>query len=60
MARTDPLDQTDPLKPARFGHAPALWLALPLLAGCAWDAYANPNTFTNTESRCICITNSRT
>jgi competence protein ComEC len=42
MARTDPLDQTDPLKPARFGHAPALWLALPLLAGCAWDAYAHP------------------
>ena len=43
MARTDPLDQTDALKPARFGHAPALWLALPLLAGCAWDAYAQPN-----------------
>jgi competence protein ComEC len=43
MARTDPLDQPDALKPARFGHAPALWLALPLLAGCAWDAYAQPN-----------------
>ena len=43
MARTDPLDQTDPLKPARFGHAPALWLALPLLVGCAWDAYARPD-----------------
>ncbi len=43
MARTDPLDQTDALKPTRFGHAPALWLALPLLAGCSWDAYAQPN-----------------
>jgi competence protein ComEC len=43
MARTDPLDQTDPLKPARFGHAPALWLALPLLVGCTWDAYARPD-----------------
>lgn len=43
MARTDPLDQTAALKPARFGHAPALWLALPLLAGCAWDAYAQPD-----------------
>ncbi|MFM9000767.1 MAG: ComEC/Rec2 family competence protein [Opitutia bacterium] len=38
MARPDPLDQEDGLKPGRFGHAPALWLALPLLAGCALDA----------------------
>ena len=43
MARTDPLDQTDLLKHDRFGHAPALWLALPLLAGCVWDAYAQPD-----------------
>jgi len=43
MARTDPLDQTDPLKLDRFGHAPALWLALPLLAGCAWDSYGQPD-----------------
>lgn len=38
MARPDPLDQEDGLKPARFGHSPSLWLALPLLAGCAADA----------------------
>jgi len=43
MARTDPLDQTHPLKHDRFGHAPALWLALPLLAGCAWDDFARPD-----------------
>lgn len=42
MARTDPLEPPDSLKPARFGHAPALWLALPLLIGCAWDAAARP------------------
>jgi competence protein ComEC len=42
MARTDPLEPPHPLKHGRFGHAPALWLALPLLAGCAWDAYAQP------------------
>ncbi|MGA0133321.1 MAG: ComEC/Rec2 family competence protein [Opitutales bacterium] len=38
MARPDPLDHEDGLKPGRFGHAPALWLALPMLAGCAADA----------------------
>ncbi len=43
MARTDPLDQTHPLKHDRFGHAPALWLALPLLAGCVWDTYDQPD-----------------
>lgn len=42
MARTDPLDQTSPLTGTRFGHSPALWLALPLLLGCAWDTYAHP------------------
>lgn len=42
MARTDPLEETHPLKHGRFGHSPALWLALPLLAGCAWDAFATP------------------
>lgn len=38
MARPDPLDQEEGLTPGRFGHAPSLWLALPLLAGCALDA----------------------
>jgi len=36
MARPDPLEQ-DTLTPDRFGHCPALWLALPLLLGCALD-----------------------
>jgi len=39
MARPDPLEQ-DSLTPDRFGHCPALWLALPLLLGCAIDAVA--------------------
>ena len=38
MARPDPLDQDSTLSRSRFGHAPALWLALPLLIGCAIDA----------------------
>ena len=37
MARPDPLDP-DTLTADRFGHSPALWLALPLLLGCALDA----------------------
>ena len=37
MARPDPLEQ-DSLKADRFGHCPALWLALPLLLGCSIDA----------------------
>jgi len=39
MARPDPLEQ-DSLTPERFGHCPALWLALPLLLGCSLDAAA--------------------
>ena len=39
MARPDPLEQ-DSLTPDRFGHCPALWLALPLLLGCSIDATA--------------------
>jgi competence protein ComEC len=39
MARPDPLEQ-DSLTPDRFGHCPALWLALPLLLGCSIDAAA--------------------
>ena len=39
MARPDPLEQ-DSLTPDRFGHCPALWLALPLLLGCSIDAIA--------------------
>ena len=38
MARPDTLEQ-DSLIPDRFGHCPALWLALPLLLGCAADAW---------------------
>ena len=41
MARPDPLDADPVLNRSRFGHTPALWLALPLLAGCALDAAAN-------------------
>jgi len=37
MARPDSLEQ-DSLTPDRFGHCPALWLALPLLLGCSIDA----------------------
>jgi len=37
MARPDPLEQ-DSLTHDRFGHCPALWLALPLLLGCSLDA----------------------
>jgi len=39
MARPDSLEQ-DSLTTDRFGHCPALWLALPLLLGCAIDAAA--------------------
>jgi competence protein ComEC len=39
MARPDPLEQ-DSLTLDRFGHCPALWLALPLLLGCSIDAAA--------------------
>lgn len=38
MARPDSLEQ-DSLTPDRFGHCPALWLALPLLLGCAADTW---------------------
>ena len=38
MARPDPLEQ-DSLTLDRFGHCPALWLALPLLLGCSVDAW---------------------
>ena len=37
MARPDPLEH-DSLTLDRFGHCPALWLALPLLLGCSIDA----------------------
>ena len=37
MDRPDSLEQ-DSLTPDRFGHCPALWLALPLLAGASLDA----------------------
>ncbi len=38
MARPDPLDSATSLNYTRFGHCPALWLAIPLLIGCAADA----------------------
>lgn len=37
MARPDPLER-DSLTSDRFGHCPALWLALPLLLGCSLAA----------------------
>lgn len=37
MARPDSLEPISPVTPARFGHSPALWLACPLLLGCAAD-----------------------
>lgn len=38
MDRTDPLDDAKPLTHRGPGHAPALWLALPLLTGCLVSA----------------------
>jgi competence protein ComEC len=42
MARLDPLAPDSGLTLPRFGHAPALWLALPLLLGCALDQAWRP------------------
>jgi len=42
MARLDPLAPDPGLNLPRFGHAPALWLALPLLLGCAFDQAWRP------------------
>jgi len=42
MARLDPLAPDPGLNRLRFGHAPALWLALPLLIGCALDHAWHP------------------
>ena len=42
MARLDPLAPDPGLNLPRFGHAPALWLALPLLLGCALDQAWRP------------------
>lgn len=44
MARLDPLAPDPGLNHLRFGHAPALWLALPLLAGCALDLAGRPDS----------------
>jgi competence protein ComEC len=43
MARLDPLAPDPGLNPTRRGHAPALWLALPLLLGCALDQGWRPH-----------------
>lgn len=43
MARLDPLAPDPGLNQHRFGHAPALWLALPLLVGCALDLAWSPD-----------------
>jgi len=42
MDRTDPLDDDKPLTHRGPGHAPALWLALPLLIGCLVSATFAP------------------
>ena len=42
MARTNSLENDSPLKSHRFGHAPALWLALPLFIGCTVDRLYRP------------------
>ena len=42
MARPDSLEDNPPLKTFRFGHAPALWLALPLLIGCSINQLYQP------------------
>lgn len=42
MARPDSLENNPPLKSFRFGHAPALWLALPLLIGCSINQLYQP------------------
>lgn len=39
MARPHPLEQDDLLNRSRFGHCPALWLALPLLIGESFDRF---------------------
>ncbi len=41
MDRTDPLEDDECLTHRGPGHAPALWLALPLLAGCLASASLN-------------------
>ena len=43
MARLDPLAPDPGLNASRFGHAPALWLALPLLLGGALDQAWRPS-----------------
>ncbi len=43
MARLDPLAPDPGLNLPRFGHAPALWVALPLLLGCALDQGWRPD-----------------
>ena len=42
MDRTDPLEDAPTLTHRGPGHAPALWLALPLLTGCLLAGYAEP------------------
>ena len=46
MERPDALEQPDHLKPQRFGHTPALWLVLPLIAGGCLDIWIAPSPLT--------------
>ena len=39
MERPDSLEYDDELKPSRFGHCPALWLALPILLGESLNSF---------------------
>ena len=39
MERPHPLEFDKDLKPSRFGHSPALWLALPILLGESLDSF---------------------
>ncbi len=39
MERPHALEFDDDLKPSRFGHCPALWLALPILAGESLNSF---------------------
>lgn len=39
MERPHALEFDNELKPSRFGHCPALWLALPILAGESLDSF---------------------
>lgn len=57
MARSDSLENNPSLKSYRFGHAPALWLALPLLIGCSIDYWfpLEPYLFLSGTVGCVIL-----